>query len=112
MKWTVCAGAAEDAIRDGCTKPLGAEAMYFGADQPRVTAEMTVPWSYFGVAPPVAGASLKAEVAITSWHRERWMSLSGQPPVKAMADPSLWRKMRLGDGTAGAKPAAGVQRPG
>jgi hypothetical protein len=112
MKWTVCEGAAEEAIRDGCKPPPGAEAMYFGADQPRVTAEMMVPWSYFGVAPPVAGAGLKAEVAMTSWHRERWMSLSGQPPDKAMADPSLWRTMHLGDGTAGAKPAAGVQRPG
>jgi hypothetical protein len=85
--------------------------VYFGADQPRVTAEMTIPWSYLGVAPPVAGASLKAEVAMTSWHRERWMSLSGQPPEKAMADPagmSYGDRMRLDDGTAG----AARQRPG
>jgi hypothetical protein len=112
MKWTVCAGSAAEAIGDGCKPPPGAEAMYFGADQPRVTAEMTIPWSYLGVAPPVAGAGIKAEVAMTSWHRERWMSLSGQPPDKAMADPSLWRKMHLGDGVSGARPAAATQRPG
>ena len=112
MKWTVCAGAADAAILDGCTPAGGTEAMYFGADQPRVTAEMTIPWSYLGVVPPVAGASLKAEVAMTSWHRERWMSLSGQPPEKVMANPALWHRMRLDDGTAGAPPTTGVQRPG
>jgi hypothetical protein len=49
---------------------------------------------------------------MTSWHRERWMSLSGQPPEKAMADPALWHRMRLDDGTAGAAPTTGGQRPG
>jgi len=112
MKWTVCAGAADAAISNGCKPAGGTQAMYFGADQPRVTAEMTIPWSYLGVAPPVAGASLTAEVAMTSWHRERWMSLSGQPPEKALADPSLWHKMQLDDGAAGAAPATGTQRPG
>jgi hypothetical protein len=112
MKWEVCAGSVDEAIRGGCKPPPGAEAMYFGADQPRVTAEMTIPWTFLGVAPPAAGARIKAEVAMTSWHHERWMSLSGQPPDKAMADPSLWRRLRLGDGAAGTRPAPGVQRPG
>jgi hypothetical protein len=111
MKWTVCAGTADAAIRDGCQPPVNTEAVYFGADQPRVTAEMTIPWSYLGIAPPVAGASLKADVAMTSWHRERWMSLTGQPPEKAMADPGLWQVFKLGDGAAAA-PAPGSGRPG
>jgi hypothetical protein len=110
MKWTVCAGAAADAVRDGCVKPGDTEAMYFGADQPRVTAEMTIPWSYLGVAPPIPGGALKAEVAMTSWHSERWMSMSGKPPAADMADPSGWRLFRLDDGTAAA-PITG-QRPG
>lgn len=97
MKWTVCAGAGAAAIRDGCLPPGETQAMYFGADQPRVTAEMTIPWSYLGVAPLAAGASLKAEVTMTSWHNERWMSISGRPPEKALADPSGWRVLKLAD---------------
>ena len=117
MKWTVCAGDADATIRDGCKPPGATEAVYFGADQPRVTAEMTIPWSYLGVAPPVAGASLRAEVAMTSWHNERWMSLSGQPPEKAMAEPGSWHVFKLGDGaagpnTGGIKPAAGSGKAG
>jgi hypothetical protein len=111
MKWTVCAGPADQAIRYGCTSAGGSEAMYFGADQPRVTAEMTIPWSYLGIAPPLPGASLKAEVAMTSWHNERWMSLSGKPPEADLAAPEEWHRFTLGDGTA-ATPTAGSGKPG
>ena len=111
MKWVVCAGAAEAAIRDGCAKPGDTQAVYFGADQPRVTAEMTIPWSYLGVPPPIPGASLKAEVAMTSWHDERWMSLSGKSPEADLADPAGWQVFKLEDGSAGAAPATS-QRPG
>jgi len=98
MKWVVCAGTADEAIRDGCTPPGDTQATYFGADQPRVTAEMTIPWSALGVAPPAAGASIRAEVAMTSWHRERWMSISGKPPDADLADPAGWHIFKLGDG--------------
>jgi hypothetical protein len=111
MKWAVCAGSAAEAARDGCTAPGETRAMYFGADQPRVTAEMTIPWAYLGVEPPLAGASLRAEVAMTSWHNERWMSLSGKPPEADMADPSGWALFHLDDGVAASPPATG-QRPG
>ncbi len=100
MKAVLCAGPAEQAIRSGCTPVPGAESVYFGADQPRITAEMLIPWPALGIAPPAPGAVLRAEVAMTSWDRERWMSLSGRPPEAALADPSGWRKMRLGDGLA------------
>jgi hypothetical protein len=72
---------------------------------------MTIPWSLLGIAPPARGARLKAEVAVTSWHRERWMSLSGRPPEAALADPAGWRVFTLGDGAAGAAPPTS-QRPG
>jgi hypothetical protein len=49
-----------------------------------------------GVAPPLAGTQLRAEIAITSWHRERWMSLSGGSPVAAMSHPETWRRIWLG----------------
>ena len=98
MTALLCAGAAGAAIAESCTPVASAEAVYFGADQPRITAEMVIPWAALGVAPPAAGQEITAEVALTSWHRERWMSLSGRPPSAALADPAGWRRLRLGDG--------------
>ena len=108
----LCAGSAEQAIAQGCTPVNAAEAVYFGADQPRITAELLLPWSALGVAPPQPGTSLRAEVAMTAWHRERWMSLSGEMPDRAMADPARWRAMRLGDGLAVTAPASPAGAPG
>jgi hypothetical protein len=110
MKWVVCAGSADEAIRDNCQPAGDTKAMYFGADQPRVTAEMTIPWSYLGVSPPIVGAPLKAEVAMTSWHNERWMSLSGKPPEATLADPAAWHLFHLGDGIVSNPPAG--RQPG
>jgi hypothetical protein len=108
----LCDGPAQQAIDHGCTAPGGAQVAYFGADQPRVTAEMTIPWSYLGVSPPSAGASLKAEMTMTSWHNESWMSISSRPPAADLADPSGWRIFKLGDGATDATPAATSGRPG
>ncbi len=98
MRAELCEGSARRAIRDGCTAVGGAEAVYFGADQPRITAEMRIPWSALGSAPPSPGARLRVEVAATSWDRGRWMSLSGRAPAAAMSYPEAWRAMRLGGG--------------
>jgi len=98
MRAQLCAGAAAEAIGAGCTLVSGAEAVYFGADQPRITAEMLIPWSALGISLPAPGTTLRAEVAITSWDGERWMSLSGQPPDAAMEHPETWHAMRLGRG--------------
>jgi hypothetical protein len=108
MAALLCAGAADEAIQRGCTPVKGAEAVYFGADQPRITAEMLVPWAALGIAAPNSGAALRAEVALTSWDRERWMSLSGRAPAAALADPAGWRLMHLGDGLAVTLPRAGA----
>jgi len=59
---------------------------------------MTIPWSALGIAAPMPGTRLQAEVAITSWDRERWMSLSGRAPETAMNHPEDWPAMRLGNG--------------
>jgi hypothetical protein len=99
MAAQLCAGPAELAIAVGCTEVTGAKAVYFGADQPRITAEMVIPWSALGIEPPAAGTELRAEIAVTSWHRERWMSLSGHPPATAMDHPESWHTMRLGNGS-------------
>jgi hypothetical protein len=98
MRAELCRGPAERAIRFGCTPVDGAEAVYFGADQPRITAEARIPWSALGVAVPSPGALLHAEISMTSWDGDRWMSLSGSAPAAAMNDPAGWRTMRLGDG--------------
>jgi hypothetical protein len=98
MRAQLCAGAAGAAIGAGCTLVSGADAVYFGADQPRITAEMLIPWSALGISLPAPGTTLRAEVAITSWDGERWMSLSGGAPETALEHPEGWRAMRLGSG--------------
>jgi hypothetical protein len=110
----LCAGSAQQAISLGCTEVSGAKAAYFGADQPRITAEMVIPWSALGIDAPAPGAQLRAEIAVTSWHRERWMSLTGRPPSAAMTDPEGWRTMRLGNGPQmiETSPARPVLAPG
>jgi hypothetical protein len=40
------------------------------------------------------------------------MSLSGEAPDRAMADPGHWRLMRLGDGLAVTAPASHSGAPG
>jgi hypothetical protein len=92
----LCRGRAARAIIRGCTAIPGAKAAYFGADQPRITAELVIPWRALGAAPPAPGTALKAAVAITAWYRGRWMSLSGRPPNTAMEDDAGWLPMRLG----------------
>jgi hypothetical protein len=99
MAAQLCLGPAEQAIIAGCTEIPGAKAVYFGADQPRITAEILIPWKAFGIEKPASGMPLRTEIAVTSWHRDRWMSLSGRPPGAAMNDPELWRRMRLGNGS-------------
>jgi hypothetical protein len=112
MTAVLCAGAAAAAIAEGCKPVEGAEAVYFGADQPRITAEMLLPWSALGITPPAPGAKLRAEVAVTSWDGDRWMSLSGEAPDRAMADAAHWRAMRLGDGLAVTAPPPHSGAPG
>ncbi|HEX3500098.1 MAG TPA: hypothetical protein VHT04_12325, partial [Stellaceae bacterium] len=97
MAALLCAGEA--ATPSSCASVPGAAAVYFGADQPRITAEGFLPWSALGVDRPPAGDRIKVEVAATAWHRSRWMSLSGLPPEEGMAHPERWTTARLG-GTA------------
>jgi hypothetical protein len=98
MSARLCAGVARIAIVEGCVEVSGAEAVYFGADQPRITAEMVIPWSALGITVPASGTQLRADIAITSWDSERWMSLSGLAPDAALEDPKVWPAMRLGNG--------------
>lgn len=68
---------------------------YFGADQPRVTVELTLPWSAAGCGEPTAGNAFRTELAATAFYRSRWMTLSGRPPAEAMGDVASWHTVKL-----------------
>ena len=83
------------ADRVSCHSVPGAVTTYFGSDQPRITIEVSLPWQALGVTQPASVGHLRMEGAATAWHRSRWMSWSGLPPLLAMQDPSQWRPVRL-----------------
>ncbi len=68
---------------------------YFGSDQPRVTFEVSLPWSALGGEGPPASREIRTELAATAFHRSRWMSSSGLPPPEAMREAACWRTIRL-----------------
>ena len=72
---------------------FGAEAD-LAADESELKAQ---PEQQTNAAAPAPGLRVRVETAVTSWDNDRWMSLSGRPPMAAMHDAGGWRKMRLGD---------------
>jgi hypothetical protein len=78
-----------------CHPVPGAVTTYFGSDQPRITVEVSLPWRALGLTEPPSKGQLRIELAATAWHRSRWMSWSGLPPVEAMQDLSRWHLVRL-----------------
>jgi hypothetical protein len=91
----LCAGAHAEHRGAACEPVAGAAAHYYGADQPRVVAEMMVPWTALGLAGPPAAQRVRVELSATSWYRARWMSLSGLPPADGSSDPERWAEIRL-----------------
>lgn len=81
--------------QEGCVAVPAAVARYFGADSPRIVAEVTLPWSALGVDAPPPSRQLRMELAATAYHRARWMSWSGLPPALAMQDSQAWRVVTL-----------------
>ncbi len=82
-------------------------AHYFGADQPRIIVELSIPWWSLGSEGPPPGGELRMEVAATAFHRSRWMSLSGLAPAQALDNPAVWRRTRLDK----AQPAVSEREP-
>jgi hypothetical protein len=78
-----------------CTEVPAAVASYFGADSPRIVAEVFLPWSALKSNGPPAEQQLRMELAATAYHRARWMSWSGTPPAVALEDSTTWRVVRL-----------------
>jgi hypothetical protein len=94
MTALLCTGTAATAA--DCVAVPGGDAVYFGADQPRITAEAFLPWSALGLTRPPSSSRLKLDIAATAWHRSRWMSLSGAPPEEGLSRPERWPTARLG----------------
>lgn len=78
-----------------CDPVPGAVATYFGSDQPRIVLEVSVPWETLGLGGPPPKRDLSTELAVSSFYRARWMSLSGLPPEQAMQDLGAWKKVEL-----------------
>jgi hypothetical protein len=95
MAAMLCAGEAR--IAADCTPVSGGDSVYFGADQPRITAEAFLPWAALGLDKPPTDHRIKVEIAATAWDNSRWMSLSGLPPAEGLAQPERWTTARLGD---------------
>jgi hypothetical protein len=91
----LCAGTVGELRDDDCPAVPGAQALYFGADQPRIVAEALLPWAALGIDAPPQANKLAIEVSATSWDNGRWMSLSGLPPQKGSAATKRWLTVPL-----------------
>ena len=105
MEPKLCAGASWELEDNACATVPGAQALYFGADQPRIVAEALIPWQALGLDGPPATKRIKIEVSASAWLNARWMSLSGLPPHASSANPLRWAEMELGEPDANASPA-------
>jgi hypothetical protein len=94
----LCAGAPVEHTGNRCPAVPGGEALYFGADQPRIVGEALIPWAALGLAGPPPSRALTVEVSASAWFRSRWMSLSGLSPSAGSARPARWAPLRLSDG--------------
>jgi hypothetical protein len=92
-------GAAAFGVRfcrlagEACEEVPGATATYFGADQPRITVEILVPWRALGR--DAAPERLKFYAGATAYHRSRWMAWGGGAPSSWLARPERWRDVVL-----------------
>jgi hypothetical protein len=95
MTAKLCAGAAAERRQNRCASVPGAQALYFGADQPRIVGEALIPWQAMGLDGPPMSRRIKVEVSSSAWFHSRWMSLSGLPPAQGSAEPRRWATLRL-----------------
>ena len=91
----LCAGTVSELQNNDCPAVSGAQALYFGADQPRIVAEALLPWSALGLDGPPKTNKLTLDVSAVSWDNGRWMSLSGLAPRQGAAEIKRWMPARL-----------------
>ena len=79
-----------------CQAVPRAVATYFGIsmDQPRVILEAMLPWSTLGLEGSPTGR-LRLAVAMSAFHRARWMSSTGAEPGRLLAEPGSWPVMQF-----------------
>ena len=90
MQIQVCQMTAE-----GCAAVPSATSAYFGSDQPRITAQATLPWDALGISSVPRDGRLRLQIAATAFYRSRWMSLNGDSPEAAMKDTASWKVATL-----------------
>jgi hypothetical protein len=93
----LCAGAPAEHAATACPGVPGGEALYFGANQPRLVGEALIPWQALGLDGPPASRRIRLELSATAWYHSRWMSLSGLAPGIGAARPERWAVLRLAD---------------
>jgi hypothetical protein len=83
-------------VQGGCEPVPKAVATYFGSEQPRITAEVTLPWQALGIDKQPTSRIVRMMLTATAWHRSRWMSWKGLPAA-AMQDSAQWPVAVLGE---------------
>jgi hypothetical protein len=78
-----------------CLQVPNATTTYFGSEQPRLTAEVSIPWQAIGLTAPPAQREVRMMLAATAWHRSRWMSWNGLPQA-VIQDAAHWPVVVLG----------------
>jgi hypothetical protein len=91
----LCTGSLAELHDNDCAAVPGAQALYFGADQPRIVAEALLPWAALGSDGPPKSGKLRVEVSVVSWDNARWMSLSGLPPRQGSIAAKRWTTVPL-----------------
>jgi hypothetical protein len=95
MQVEVCKGAASLDGAAACEPVPGAEAGFFGADQPHIVLDAILPWRALGLDGPPSSGRIRVALSATSWYRARSMSLSGRPAAQDFADPAHWARFSL-----------------
>jgi len=93
----LCQGVPVEHEVTRCPGVPGGEALYFGANQPRLLGEALIPWSALGLEGPPARRQIRLELSAIAWYHSRWMSLSGLPPAEGGRRPQRWAVLRLAD---------------
>jgi hypothetical protein len=78
-----------------CVSVPSAIATDIGSDRMKIKAQIILPWAALGIAGPPRNGKLRLQLGVTSSCRSRWMSLSGEPPAKAIDNPASWKTVRL-----------------